>query len=84
MIYLHIDFEFDPLPDIVEHTTGWEQLFLNIEHKNQNSKKYIIGNVYRVPNELVGNCNNFADEFLNLLTRYIHYIIQHTLAVILT
>ena len=66
VIYLHNDYEYEPLPDIVKHITGWEQLFLTIIHKNLNSKKYIIGNVYRVPNEIVGNCNNFTDEFSNL------------------
>ena len=34
MIYLQIDFEYEQLPDIVEHTTGWEQFFLNIKHIN--------------------------------------------------
>ena len=68
LIYLHVDFEYDILEDIIGHTTGWEQLFLKIRHKNPNSKKYIIGNVYRVPNEIVGSCNCFTDEFSNLLT----------------
>ena len=33
MIYLHNDFEYEPLSDIVEHTTGCEQLFLNLNTK---------------------------------------------------
>ena len=68
LIYLHVDFEYDILEGIIGHTTGWEQLFLKIRHKDPNSKKYIIGNVYRVPNEIVGSCNCFTDEFSNLLT----------------
>ena len=68
LIYLHVDFEYDILEDIIGHTTGWEQLFLEIRHKDPNSKKYIIGNVYRVPIEIVGSCNCFTDEFSNLLT----------------
>ena len=47
---------------------GTEQLFLKNRPKDPNSKKYIIGNVYRVPNEIVGSCNCFTDEFSNLLT----------------
>ena len=61
-------YPYDILEDIIGHTTGWEQLFLKIRHKDPNSKKYIIGNVYRVPNEIVGSCNCFTDEFSNLLT----------------
>ena len=68
LIYLHVDFEYDILEDIIGHTTGWEQLFLKIRHEDPNSKKYIIGNVYRVPNEIVGSCNCFTVEFSNLLT----------------
>ena len=36
LIYLYVDFEYDILEDIIGHTTGWEQLFLKIRHKDPN------------------------------------------------
>ena len=63
LIYLHVDFEYDILEDSIVHTTGWEQLFLKIRHKNPDSEKYIIGNVYCVPNEIVGSCNCLLTSF---------------------
>ena len=64
LIYVHTEFEYEPLPGLEQRTTGWEQLFVNIIHK----KKYIIGNVYRVPNEIVAICNGFTDDFSGLLS----------------
>ena len=63
LIYVHTDFEYDPLSGIEQRTTSWEQLFVKIRHKSPNSKQYIIGNVYRVPNEIVASCNGFTDDF---------------------
>ena len=37
--YLHVDFEYDILEDVIGHTTRWEQLFLKIRHKGPNLKK---------------------------------------------
>ena len=48
LIYVHTDFEYESLSGFEQRTAGWEQLFVKIRHKNPNSKKYIMGNVYRV------------------------------------
>ena len=42
LIYLHVDFEYDIVKDIIGHTTGWEQLFLKIRHKDPNSKNTLL------------------------------------------
>ena len=46
----------------VEHT-GWDYLCLEISHQNPNSKKYLLSNIYRLPNENVQDVNTFTDEF---------------------
>ena len=69
LIHVHTDFEYEPLSGFKQRTAGWEQLFVKIRHKNPNSKKYITGNVYRVPNEIVATCNNNGLPFKQLVYR---------------
>ena len=64
--YIHNDFNWEPV-SIRDQTTGWENLFIKISHNSQNSKKYIIGNIYRLPSETVNNLQTFNDEFLESL-----------------
>ena len=66
LIYVHNDFLWEPL-DIRENTTGWENLFIKIRHKSLGSKPYIIGNVYRLPKELLPEFHTFMDEFAETL-----------------
>ena len=33
LIYVHTDFEYEPLPGREQRTTGWEQLFVKIRHR---------------------------------------------------
>ena len=66
LIYVHNDFLWEPL-DIRESTTGWENLFIKIRHKSLGSKPYIIGNVYRLPKELLPEFHTFMDEFAETL-----------------
>ena len=50
-------------------------LCLEISHQKPNSKKYILSNIYRLPNEIVQDVNTFTDEFslyLSLLKRRKH------------
>ena len=59
----------------VEHT-GWDYLCLEILHQKPNSKKYLLSNIYRLPNEIVQDVNIFTDEislYLSLLKRRKHY-----------
>ena len=64
--YVHNDYNWEHL-NVKDQTTGWENLFLKITHRTQNTKKYIIGNVYRVPNETVYDLQIFNDEFVDAL-----------------
>ena len=83
IIYLHNDFEYktvsiDENLDVMLNESNrtneslWEKLIIEIQQKTPNSKKYIICNMYRVPNELMGNLNIFTEifsELLNILHR---------------
>ena len=64
--YIHNDFNWEPV-SIKDQTTGWENLLVKISHNSQNSKKYIIGNIYRLPSETVNDLQTFNDEFLETL-----------------
>ena len=64
--YINNDFNWEPV-SIKDQTTGWENLFIKISHNSQNSKKYIIGNIYRLPSETVNDLQTFNDEFLETL-----------------
>ena len=64
--YVHNNYNWEPL-NVNDQTTGWENLFVKITHRSQNTKKYIIGNVYRVPNETVHDLQIFNDEFAETL-----------------
>ena len=62
LIYVHNDYYCEPLT-IKEGTTGWENLFIKIRHKSPGSKANIIGNIYRVPKELLSDFHTFQEEF---------------------
>ena len=42
-------------------------LFVKIQRKSKNSKKYIIGNIYRLPNEFVSDITIFNEDFAETL-----------------
>ena len=62
LIYVHNDYYCEPLTT-KEGTTGWENLFIKIRHKSPGSKANIIGNIYRVPKELLSDFHTFQEEF---------------------
>ena len=64
--YVHNDYSCEPIT-IKEDTTGWENLFIKIKHKSPGSKVNIIGNIYRVPKELLPDFHTFQDEFDEVL-----------------
>ena len=64
--YVHNSYNWEPL-NVKDQTTGWENLFVKITHRSQNTKKYIIGNVYRAPNETIHDLQIFNDEFAETL-----------------
>ena len=41
---------------------------LEISHQKPNSKKYLISNIYRLPNEIVQDVNIFTNEFSTYLS----------------
>ena len=58
LIYVHND-----LPIIIkEQTTGWENLFIKVKYKSPGSKNTIIGNIYRIPKELLPEFHIFQEE----------------------
>ena len=48
---------------IKDGTAGWENLFIKVCHKSPTSKANIIGNIYRVPKELLSDFHSFQEEF---------------------
>ena len=62
LIYVHNDYYCEPIT-IKEDTIGWENLFVKVRHKSTGSKANIIGNIYRVPKELLSDFHLFQEEF---------------------
>ena len=76
VIYVHNQFNANNITAQldVKHT-GWDYLCLEISHQKPNSKKYLLSNIYRLPNEIVQDVNTFTDQFslyLSLLKRRKH------------
>ena len=67
VIYVHNQFNANNITAQldVEHT-GWDYLCLEISHQKPNSKKYLLSNIYRLPNEIVQDVNTFTDEFFTI------------------
>ena len=67
--YIHNQFNATDITDriTVEHT-AWDYMCLEISHQKPNSKKYLVSNVYRLPNEVVQDVNIFATEFSTYLS----------------
>ena len=63
--YVHDDFHWETM-EIKEYSSGWENLFVKIQRKSKNSKKYIVGNIYRLPNELVSDITTLMKNSLKL------------------
>ena len=69
VIYIHNHFNATDITDTVtvEHT-AWDYMCLEISHQKPNSKKYLISNIYRLPNEIVQDVNIFTNEFSTYLS----------------
>ena len=69
VIYIHNQFNATDITDTVtvEHT-AWDYMCLEISHQKPNSKKYLISNIYRLPNEIVQDVNIFTNEFSTYLS----------------
>ena len=73
--YIHNDFNWEPV-SMKDQTTGCENLFIQISYNSQNSKKNIIGNIYRLPSETVNELQTFNDKFLEALEIFQFKLIQ--------
>ena len=68
-MYIHNQINVTDITDTVtvEHT-AWDYMCLEISHQKDNSKKYLISNIYRLPNEIVQDVNIFTNEFPTYLS----------------
>ena len=68
MVYVHNQFKCTPINNkITKKATDWEYLCVEISHKKNGSKKYIISNIYRKPGEVLDEFNVFLEEFTSFL-----------------
>ena len=64
MVYVHNQFKCTPINNnITKKATDWEYLCVEISHKKNGSKKYIISNIYRKPGEVLDEFNVVLEEF---------------------
>ena len=72
-IYVHNSFSFSRLHTENLHSNSqvYESLFIEIHHNHKKKKKFIIGNVYRRPSELIDDLTLFINDFTETLN-YIH------------
>ena len=49
-------------------TTGWEYLSIEISNNSPNSRKYIIGNIYRPSEKYIEELDRFIEEFEIFIT----------------
>ena len=66
LTYVHKDFYWENIA-INDETTAWENLFIKVRHKTPGSKTQIVGNIYRMPNEILHDFRMFQEEFVETL-----------------
>ena len=67
LIYLHSSFQYKKL-ELYEKSKLWEALFIEISSENQ-TKKIILGNIYRAPRDRNEDLKSFLTEYCNILTK---------------
>ena len=67
IIYVHKQFECRVMTEVVVQTSGWEYLCVKVSHRKPKSKKYVLCNIYRKPNEIVNGLDTFTTELSSLL-----------------
>ena len=70
-IYVHNSFSFSRLHTENLHSNSqvYKSLFIEIHHNHKKLNKFIIGNVYRRPSELIDELTLFINETLNYIHR---------------
>ena len=69
LTYVHKDFYWENIA-INDKTTVWENLFIKVRHKTPGSKTQIVGNIYRMPNEILHDFRMFQEEFVETLENF--------------
>ena len=60
MIYIYVHNQYIAKSLLIdEGIHGWERQYIELSHKRNNMKKYIICNVYKPPNLLINGFNIF-------------------------
>ena len=67
IIYLHKNFKYEEKMKLNTYDT-WEGQFIKVKKSNTMTKDIMIGNIYRLPRELVENYQTFIDEFTPVIT----------------
>ena len=69
-MYEHDDFVFNEINEklpITHTSTLFDSLFVEVWRKNIIYKKYVIGNIYRLPSYISDDVKSFINEFTALL-----------------
>ena len=66
IIYVHEQYKSTEIT-FTDASTDWDYMCVEISHYQPNSKKYIIGNLYRLPGMIVDNFKTFIDEFSSFM-----------------
>ena len=69
IIYVHKQFSCNVLTNVKANSSGWEYMCVQLSHNKPRSKKYILCNIYRRPNEIVEDINTFAMELSSFLVK---------------
>ena len=70
IMYVHDNFAFNEINEnlpITHTSTLFESLFVEVWRKNIIYKKYVIGNIYRLPSYISDDVKSFINEFTALL-----------------
>lgn len=69
--YVHETFRSQEI-SIIHDTTGWEHQCIEISHISKNSKKYILSNMYRPPENIIDELKLFLEEFDSYMTKLLN------------
>ena len=61
--YVHKDFYWENIA-LYDDTSVWENLYIGVRHKIPMSETQIVGNIYRMPNEIRHDFRMFEKEFV--------------------
>ena len=67
IIFVHEQFICHSV-NLKQNTSGWEYLCVEVSHHSQNSKKHLICNIYRPPDNNVDMIDLFIEQFSSLIS----------------